>query len=111
MNASSARAKVSYGLDMAVTREMCRAEGAAERGYRMFNRCPICATSIGIEGYGTHYRTAHSVNTVNDGSTGRLGLGMIVPVKLTNRGNKQIIQEAEWTMGRAIIPDTRPMKY
>lgn len=96
------------------------------------SHCEICGAKMAgsKEGYATHIRKFHNM-TVNkqsvygtvaapmmleptikgDGSTGRKGSAICVPVKQTNRSKERIIQELEWTLGKAVFPDTRPVKF
>lgn len=88
------------------------------------SECQICGARLAgsKEGFANHIKRYHggvmtktneAVLKANngDGSTGRNGSAKIVPAKLTTRSVARIVEETEWGMGKAIFPDTRPVKF
>lgn len=87
--------------------------------------CEICGNKLAgsHESYKAHLKRFHSLvahplgleskpsGIVGDGSTGMNGSKLIVAIKTTARNFERIVQDAEWTWGKAVFPDTRPVKW
>lgn len=89
--------------------------------------CQVCGARLAQskDGYAAHMKRYHAAqltiqehlaldskdSPIGDGSTGRNGSGLVTPVKLTSRSKERIVQDVEWGLGKAIYPDTRPMKF
>ncbi len=93
--------------------------------------CEICGTKLAgsKDGYASHIKRYHSVTAgkqsvhgelaerivlekvSGDGSTGRMGYATCLPQRTSGKSVERITQELEWSLGRAIIPDTRPVKF
>lgn len=96
----------------------------------MMKTCELCNKTLAnsTEGLKNHHKHFHggitpsipfaalvepvkaAIGASGDGSTGRMGSGVIVPIE-PRRTFSRIVQEFEWTLGAAIFPDMRPVKF
>lgn len=84
--------------------------------------CEICGAQMAgsNEGYKAHVNRFHNVlehpravvGAIGDGSTGKNGARVVMPIRTSRRTFEQIVQETEWAvMGKNVLPDTRPVKF